>query len=133
MSEAIKPTPGEWTTEGAHDDSWSCYSEKNGTSCAKQIRVNGRVVAMAVYQTERLYGTRYEDAEIERNAGLIVEAGNIQNTTGQTPRQLAEQVKVLREALAGMMNYAGIIEERCGDAETGNASVALAATEWSKT
>ncbi len=43
-----------------------------------------------------------EKEEAEANAKLIAEAGTVANETGKTPRQLADDNKVLLEALQNM-------------------------------
>lgn len=70
MTEA-KHTPGPWTIDADHDDDWSCYHDDAGTSCAKQIHADGRLVAFAAYHTHKLFGTKKEDAELQANARLI--------------------------------------------------------------
>ena len=47
-----------------------------------------------------------EKEEAEANAQLIAEAGTVANETGKTPRQLADDNKVLLEALKELLTHA---------------------------
>ena len=56
-----------------------------------------------------------EKEEAEANAQLIAEAGTVANETGKTPRQLADDNKLLLEALIDITNsyrkYVNVTEE----------------------
>lgn len=85
MSEAIKPTPGEWRTNG--DEVCS-----DAVGC---IAICGMAATFRGWS-----GSDFSTEKFQRsNARLIAEAGNVFNETQCTPRQLVERVKELEEAL----------------------------------
>lgn len=127
MSELIKPTPGEWYVQEPNTDE----DRNNGERPIYTWRIRTEYPA-------RLGGvTGHEICEIthlntgheESDAKLFADAGNTFHATGQTPSQLAAQVKVLREAL-----------EKIADTDPDDgvswfhdvANAALAKTDWSK-
>lgn len=81
MSE-FKPTPGEWN-QGASNE---------GSTC---------VWFHGIKEPEHQMGKDSEwiDCNTSDNAKLIADAGNTYHSTGMTPSQLAERVKVLEDAL----------------------------------
>ena len=89
MSEAIKPTPGEWLIDGG---TFVYALNEQGYNRFWAHVQPGNSAPMESTTT----------AEMEAVAALIAEAGNTYNTTGLTPRQLVERVKELEEALQGL-------------------------------
>lgn len=85
MSEAIKPTPGEWRF----------YTEPQPNGCPI-VGANGLMVCMLAHSVN--YADQAEEAVA--NARLISEAGTVHHETGLTPRQLVEQRDALAAALA---------------------------------
>ena len=75
----MKHTKGEW------------YIDDDGEKVAK--------VRSTIHKEGKGICLIYPNKEWEANAKLIVEAGNVTNETGYTPRQLAEQKAELLEAL----------------------------------
>ena len=85
MSEAIKPTRGEWHAGGSNR--CTVYDEF-GQRIADSFEG-----VMVVQRTA---------AECRANAAFIAEAGTVHHETGLTPRQLVEQRDALAAALAGL-------------------------------
>lgn len=85
MSEAIKPTPGEWRF----------YTEPQPNGCPIVGNDKGVMVAMVAHSVN--YPDQKETAL--GDARLITDAGTVFHTTGLTPSQLVERVKELEEAL----------------------------------
>lgn len=135
MSESIKPTLGEWYVQEPNTDE----DRNNGERPIYTWRIRTEYPA-------RLGGvTGHEICEIthlntgheESDAKLFADAGNTFHATGKTPSQLAEQVKVLREALILAERdfvrdgHGGLFDP--GEHSTADAVyAALAATEWGK-
>ena len=86
MSEAIKPTPGEWLVVA-----------KTFVYALNEDGYNRFDAQLQPGNIARAGRTSVE--ELAANAALIADAGNAYNTTGLTPRQLVERVKELEEAL----------------------------------
>lgn len=95
MSEAIKPTPGEWL-----------YGHREGADGMWRTEVfsgDGEVIAtLSWYPKPTNYG--WIGTYREANARLIAEAGTVYYETGLTPRQLVERVGELEEALTETVN-----------------------------
>ena len=92
MSEAIKPTPGEWLIDGG---TFVYALNEQGYNRFWAHVQPGNSAPMESTTT----------AEMEAVAALIAEAGNTYNTTGLTPRQLVEQARKLEEALRNLDDY----------------------------
>lgn len=90
MSEAIKPTPGEWLVVA-----------KTFVYALNEDGYNRFDAQMQPGNIARAERTSVE--ELAANAALIADAGNTYNTTGLTPRQLVERVKELEELLNGVL------------------------------
>lgn len=90
MSEAIKPTPGEWLVV---NKTFVYALNEDGYN-----RFDAQMQPGNIARAER---TSVE--ELAANAALIADAGNTYNTTGLTPRQLVERVKELEELLNGVL------------------------------
>lgn len=96
MSEAIKPTPGEWL-----------YGHREGADGMWRTEVfsgDGEVIA-----TLSWYPKPTNDGWIgtyrEANARLIAEAGTVFHETQCTPRQLADRVKEMEEVVRALVAY----------------------------
>ena len=87
MKNELGITKGEWIiSDLIQDDGMYVYSTRNRLSAIL-----------------RIYKGENPNAEqAESNAKLIAEAGTVANETGKTPRQLADDNKVLLEALQNM-------------------------------
>lgn len=90
MSEAIKPTPGEWRF----------YTEPQPNGCPI-VGANGLMICMLAHSIN--YADQAEEAL--SNARLIAEAGTVHHETGLTPRQLVEQRDALVRALEAMTGF----------------------------
>ena len=88
MKNELGITKGEWIiSDLIQDDGMYVYSTRNRLSAIL-----------------RIYKGENPNAEqAESNAKLIAEAGTVANETGKTPRQLADDNKVLLEALKEMI------------------------------
>jgi len=79
----MKHTKGEWTFSPMKGTKHHCFSaqvwDENGFNLAS-------------------IDSRYGEIEATANAKLIAEAGTVANETGKTPRQLADENKILLEA-----------------------------------
>ena len=91
MSEAIKPTPGEWRI-----DSGTCVYALN------EQGYNRFCAHVQPGNSAPMERTSVE--ELEAVAALIADAGNTYNATGLTPRQLVARVKELEEALQELLD-----------------------------
>lgn len=86
MSEAIKPTPGEWRIDSG-TFVYALNEQGYNRFCAHVQPGNSAPME------------RTSVEELEAVAALIADAGNTYNATGLTPRQLVERLKELEEAL----------------------------------
>lgn len=94
MSEAMKPTPGPWSV---FEHSW-CE-----TSISAPSTDNAICLLDINHATEE--SQEADEAQMAANARLIAEAGTVFHETQCTPRQLAERVKELEEALRALVAY----------------------------
>lgn len=91
MKTELGITKGEWEVEKFENEFEST------------IYSNGVRIAEA-----KSFGSGFNDATSNQriaNAKLIAEAGTVANETGKTPRQLAEENKVLLDALISISEY----------------------------
>lgn len=94
MSEASKPTPGKWKRELVLVDGEMHHG------VVTDARSDHEVVAMT---GAALFGGEHQEEAIA-TADLVVEAGNVYNETGLTPRQLVEQRDALAKALEDLLH-----------------------------
>lgn len=107
MSEKFEGTRGPWTVRAG---------------IAVGAEVVGKKAKGGDYVVARCSGS-----DRDKNAALIAEAGNVANTTGLTPRQLAEQRAALLEAAKLVRDYVVTMKGRGHEyQESLDAAIALA-------
>lgn len=112
MSEAMKPTPGEWQL-------W--------TSCSwrRIMTTDGTPIAVPAIARDG-----HPDLNIsEDDARLIVEAGTVFHETQLSPRQLVERVKELEEALTSAQQAINSMKVEAETAAQGDEQMMLEACE----
>ena len=93
-------TSGEWT-----------HSVLNGTKTPATLFVDQNGIELDIAVFEKWDQEDWAKREMQANADLLTEAGNVANETGLTPRQILKQRDDLREACQNMRGILATISE----------------------